>query len=68
VSARDLGIDVTVEGVETEQQADLLRARSCNTAQGFLYSAARPSHEVRGLIDRIPEAVRKARHALRDVA
>lgn len=68
VIARDLGIDVTVEGVETEQQADLLRARSCNTAQGFLYSAARPSHEVRGLIDRIPEAVRKARHALRDVA
>jgi diguanylate cyclase (GGDEF)-like protein len=60
VIARDLRIDVTVEGVETEQQAALLRARRCNSAQGFLYSPARPAGEVPGLIARIAQAARQA--------
>ncbi|WP_245930886.1 putative bifunctional diguanylate cyclase/phosphodiesterase [Methylobacterium radiodurans] len=65
IIARDLGIDVTVEGVETEQQAELLRARRCDSVQGFLYSPARPAQEVGGLIERIPEAIRLARQPLR---
>lgn len=54
VIARDLAIDVTVEGVETVQQAELLRLKRCNSAQGFLYSPARPARDVPGLIESIP--------------
>jgi diguanylate cyclase (GGDEF)-like protein len=38
--AADLGLSVTAEGVETEEQADLLREMGCRRAQGFLYAAA----------------------------
>lgn len=68
VIARDLRIDVTVEGVETEQQAALLRSRRCNSAQGFLYSAARPPGEVAGLVERIPRTALLADQAVRAVA
>ncbi|WP_082552711.1 EAL domain-containing protein [Methylobacterium sp. Leaf456] len=60
VIARDLAIDVTVEGVETVQQAELLRLKRCNSAQGFLYSPARPAREVPGLIESIPLKARRA--------
>ncbi|MBP1181051.1 putative bifunctional diguanylate cyclase/phosphodiesterase [Methylobacterium sp. PvR107] len=68
VIARDLHIDVTVEGVETEQQAALLRSRRCNSAQGFLYSPARPPGEVPGLVERIPRVALQAEQAVRAVA
>ncbi|WP_342153202.1 putative bifunctional diguanylate cyclase/phosphodiesterase [Methylorubrum sp. SB2] len=60
VIARDLAIDVTVEGVETVQQAELLRLKRCNSAQGFLYSPARPAREVPALIESIPLNARRA--------
>jgi diguanylate cyclase (GGDEF)-like protein len=68
VIARDLRIDVTVEGVETEQQAALLRSRRCNSAQGFLYSPARPPGEVASLVERIPRTALLADQAVRAVA
>lgn len=33
--ARDLGLEVVAEGVETEAQADYLRKRACDLLQGF---------------------------------
>ncbi len=36
--AADLGMDVTAEGVETENQYDSLAALSCHEAQGYLLS------------------------------
>ena len=60
VIARDLAIDVTVEGVETAQQADLLKLKRCNSAQGFLYSPARPPQEVARLIETIPRSFHQA--------
>lgn len=36
--ARDLGLEVVAEGVETTAQRDFLVARGCHTLQGFLYS------------------------------
>jgi diguanylate cyclase (GGDEF)-like protein len=35
-----LGLDVTAEGVETEEQRQLLAAQGCVQGQGFLYSEA----------------------------
>jgi EAL domain-containing protein (putative c-di-GMP-specific phosphodiesterase class I) len=37
-----LGLTVVAEGVETPQQADLLRRYGCDTVQGYLYSPPRP--------------------------
>jgi EAL domain-containing protein (putative c-di-GMP-specific phosphodiesterase class I) len=36
----------TAEGVETEQQRDLLRRLGCTEMQGYLFSPARPAAEV----------------------
>ncbi|PRY11797.1 putative bifunctional diguanylate cyclase/phosphodiesterase [Kineococcus rhizosphaerae] len=44
--ARSLGLDVVAEGVETEQQAQVLRDLSCTYAQGFLYARPQPAQEV----------------------
>jgi diguanylate cyclase (GGDEF)-like protein len=40
--ARALGIAVVAEGVETAEQADLLRGLGCATAQGWLWGPAVP--------------------------
>lgn len=41
--ARQLSMRTTAEGVEREDQLDLLRASGCNQVQGFLYSQAVPA-------------------------
>ena len=40
--ARDLGMRVTAEGVENEQQATILAGLGCTEVQGFLYSRPIP--------------------------
>jgi diguanylate cyclase (GGDEF)-like protein len=53
----------TAEGVETQQQLDLLRGLGCTQMQGYLFSAARPSGEIQaffGSRDRIELAVASA--------
>ena len=45
----NLGMTSVAEGVETEQQLDLLRAEGCVEAQGFLFSRAVPAAKVRTL-------------------
>ena len=50
--ANNLGIASLAEGVETQQQFDLLRARGCNEVQGFLFSRAVPLREVGALLSR----------------
>jgi diguanylate cyclase (GGDEF)-like protein len=44
--ARDLGMDVTAEGVENEQQAAMLAGFGCMEVQGFLYSRPLPSGDI----------------------
>ncbi len=39
--ARELGVDITVEGIETEEQLEFLRAFNCGV-QGFVFSPALP--------------------------
>ncbi|MBI5260460.1 MAG: EAL domain-containing protein [Bradyrhizobium sp.] len=38
------------EGVETEQQRELLKSLGCTEMQGYLFSAPRPAHEVKRLL------------------
>jgi EAL domain-containing protein (putative c-di-GMP-specific phosphodiesterase class I) len=40
----------TAEGVETEQQRNLLYILGCNEMQGYLFSPAIPAAEVRRLL------------------
>jgi diguanylate cyclase (GGDEF)-like protein len=49
---RNLGAETTAEGVETERQAELVRAAGCTEAQGYLYSRPVPAAEIRTLLGR----------------
>ncbi|MGJ7439872.1 putative bifunctional diguanylate cyclase/phosphodiesterase [Aquipuribacter sp. MA13-6] len=42
----DLGLSVTVEGIETDQQLDAVREAGCDTVQGFLISRPVPLDEL----------------------
>lgn len=44
--ARAMKMDVTAEGVETEAQADLVRAAGCDHIQGWLFFKAMPAEEI----------------------
>ena len=44
--ARDLGMRVTAEGVENEQQAAMLAGLGCHEVQGYLYSRPIPADEI----------------------
>lgn len=44
--ARNLAIETTAEGVESEEQFALLRAAGCTHAQGYLFSRPRPVAEL----------------------
>ncbi len=48
----NLGMTSVAEGVETEQQLDLLRAEGCVEAQGFLFSRAVPAAKLRTLFSK----------------
>ncbi|WP_263385672.1 EAL domain-containing protein [Granulicella arctica] len=44
--AHEIGITVSAEGVETEEQATLLRVCGCNLVQGYLYGRPVPLSEM----------------------
>ena len=50
--ARALNMGVTAEGVETQDQADMVRLAGCDQIQGWLYYKAMPASQVDGLIAR----------------
>ena len=57
--AAERSMTTTAEGVETEQQRELLHALGCTEMQGYLFSRARPASEIKAMIspaDRIAVA------------
>jgi diguanylate cyclase (GGDEF)-like protein/PAS domain S-box-containing protein len=48
--ARLLGIDMIAEGVETEQQLELLKSWGCRSAQGFYFAKPMPTEDVTPLL------------------
>jgi len=50
---RSLNLEVTAEGVETEEQARRLREMGCDRAQGYLYARPMPGSEIGALLPRM---------------
>ena len=48
--AEALGISVTAEGVETEEEATILRIAGCNAFQGFFFARPAPAAEMTALL------------------
>jgi len=48
--ARNLGMKVTAEGIETEAQLERLKALECESGQGFLFSAPMTFEQVRAFL------------------
>jgi EAL domain-containing protein (putative c-di-GMP-specific phosphodiesterase class I) len=44
--AKGLGMETTAEGVETNQQRDVVRLEGCTEMQGYLFSRPRPAAEI----------------------
>ncbi len=55
--ARSLDMEVTAEGVETQDQADLARTAGCDQIQGWLYHKAMNADEIRAHLP-IPAAAK----------
>jgi EAL domain-containing protein (putative c-di-GMP-specific phosphodiesterase class I) len=52
--ARNIGVTIIAEGVETLEQLELLRELGCESAQGYLFSRPVPVAEVERLLERDP--------------
>ena len=50
----------TAEGVETEEQLEILRAEGCMQVQGYLFSRPVPASQIPALLQRINARSRAA--------
>jgi EAL domain-containing protein (putative c-di-GMP-specific phosphodiesterase class I) len=55
-----LGMITTAEGVETEQQLEILKAEGCVQVQGYLFSRPRPRSEIPALLQELSPRIRAA--------
>jgi len=55
-----LGMITTAEGVETEEQLEILRAEGCMEVQGYLFSRPRPVAEIPSILRRLRPRIRAA--------
>jgi diguanylate cyclase (GGDEF)-like protein len=52
---QSMNIKTTAEGVETQEQLNMLREHGCTEAQGFLFNRPAPANELRMLIERLKQ-------------
>jgi EAL domain-containing protein (putative c-di-GMP-specific phosphodiesterase class I) len=55
----DLGMDITVEGIETEEQLRIVKAEGCTEGQGYLLGRPMPADALRKRIADAPTGKRK---------
>jgi len=55
-----LGMITTAEGVETEEQFEILKAEGCMQVQGYLFSRPKPAAEIPSLVGQLRPRVRAA--------
>jgi diguanylate cyclase (GGDEF)-like protein len=55
-----LGMAITAEGVETEEQLQRLKDEGCTEVQGFLFSSPQPVSELGALFDRLRTGAKAA--------
>jgi EAL domain-containing protein (putative c-di-GMP-specific phosphodiesterase class I) len=48
--AHSLNLDTVVEGIECEEQQDLLRKQVCHEVQGFYYARPMPAADLAALV------------------
>ena len=58
--AGSLGMTTTAEGVETEEQLDILRTEGCTHVQGYLFSWPRPTKDIPALLRTLEEREARA--------
>jgi EAL domain-containing protein (putative c-di-GMP-specific phosphodiesterase class I) len=51
--AHTLRLEVVAEGVDSEEQAKILRLLRCDGMQGFLFSRPQPFDEITALLKRV---------------
>jgi diguanylate cyclase (GGDEF)-like protein/PAS domain S-box-containing protein len=54
--ARSLGLTVTAEGIETQDQLEVLRTLACDEGQGYLFQRPQPAEVIGGLLQQLPSA------------
>ena len=52
---RALGMRVTVEGIETPEQLELVTSLGCDSAQGYLFAKPMPGEAVEALLEQLPD-------------
>ncbi|VAX39300.1 diguanylate cyclase/phosphodiesterase (GGDEF & EAL domains) with PAS/PAC sensor(s) [hydrothermal vent metagenome] len=57
---RTLGMRVTVEGIETPEQLELVDSLGCDSAQGFLFARAMSAESVEDLLESTPDRLMAA--------
>ena len=60
--AHSLEMDVIAEGIETEEQLNLLMAQKCNHYQGYYFSKPVPISEIENILKKL--SYQQARYAL----